>query len=225
MIGQRLADGRLLRRQGGRSFAVGSLGSRLPLGVALLNVAQQQLELLDLAIELLRRAPEARAAQNRELHAQLLDQQCFGVNLRRQRRREPPQFSGIFRQISGGARHAYGYHNTCAGAFEKARNLEETRAFRRFRRNGVKAAPHVHGPASQIDLHARRELEHQATPSADRTRRSASASTSASSDTLAPFGRLISIAPRLAPRRVCRAGFAATSEGGGAEAASTSSSS
>jgi hypothetical protein len=44
-------------------------------------------------------------------------------------------------------------------------------------------------------------LEHQATPSANRTRRSASAS-SASSDTLAPFGKLISIAPRPAPRRV-----------------------
>ena len=67
MIGQRslrtdgFFDGRV-----GRSFAVGSLGSCLPLGVALLNVAQQQLQLLDLAIELLRRAPEARAAQNRE---------------------------------------------------------------------------------------------------------------------------------------------------------------
>jgi transposase len=73
-------------------------------------------------------------------------------------------------------------------------------------------------------LHARCELEHQATPSANRTRRSASACTSASSDTLAPFGRLISIAPRLSPRRVGRAGFAATSERGGAEAASNSSS-
>src|SRR3984957_18853442 len=88
----------------------------------------------------------------------------------------------------------------------------------------VEAAPHVDGLTSQIDLHARCELEHQATPSANRTRRSASASTSASSDTLAPFGRLISIAPRLSPRRVGRAGFAATSERGGAEAASNSSS-
>ena len=39
------------------------------------------------------------------------DQQRLGVNFRGKRRREPPQFGGIFRQISGGARHAYGYHN------------------------------------------------------------------------------------------------------------------
>ena len=47
--------------------------------------------------------------------------------------------------------------------------------------NPSKPRPHVHGLASQVDLHARCELEHQATPSANRTRRSASASTSASS--------------------------------------------
>ena len=58
------------------------------------------------------------------------------MNFRSQRRRESPQFGGVFRQISGGARHAYGYHNMRAGAFEKARNLKESRAFRRFRRNG-----------------------------------------------------------------------------------------
>jgi hypothetical protein len=58
------------------------------------------------------------------------------VNFRGKRRRKPPKFGGIFTQIRGGARHAYGYQNTCAGAFEKARNLKETRAFWRFRRNG-----------------------------------------------------------------------------------------
>jgi hypothetical protein len=58
------------------------------------------------------------------------------VTFRGKRRRKPPKFGGIFTQIRGGARHAYGYQNTCAGAFEKARNLKETRAFWRFRRNG-----------------------------------------------------------------------------------------
>ncbi len=61
-------------------------------------------------------------------------------------------------------------------------------------------------------------------PSAERTRRSASASTSASSDTLAPFGKLISIAPRRAVRCASRAGFVLTSAGGGAVAAPNSSS-
>src|SRR5580693_10588130 len=135
MIRQRRADGRLLRRQGGRSLAVGSLGSRLSLGVPLLDVAEQQLQLLDLAVELLRRPPEARPPQDRQLHSQLLDQQRLGVNFRGERRREPPQFGGIFRQISDGARHAYGYHNIGAGAFDKARNLKESWAFRRLRRN------------------------------------------------------------------------------------------
>ena len=68
----------------------------------------------------------------------------------------------------------------------------------------VEAAPHVDGLQRQIDFHARRELKHQKSPSADRTRRSASASTSASSDTRAPFGSLISIAPR----RACLRGAA-----------------
>ena len=40
----------------------------------------------------------------------------LGVNFRGKRRGKPPKFGGIFRQIRGGARHAYGYQNTCAGA-------------------------------------------------------------------------------------------------------------
>jgi hypothetical protein len=109
-------------------------------------------------------------------------------------------------------------HGTLSGTGHLHQSLRDIRG------QPVEAAPHVHGLASQIDFHDRRELEHQAMPSANRTRRSASASTSASSDTLAPFGRLISIAPRRAPPRVWRAGFVATSEGGGAEAASNPSS-
>ena len=123
MIGQRLADGRLLRRRGGRSLAVGSLSSRLSLGFALLDVAEHQLQLLDLAVELFRRPPETRPPQDRQLHSQLLDQQRLGVNFRGKRRRKPPQLGEIFRQISGGARHAYGYHNMCVGAFKNERNL------------------------------------------------------------------------------------------------------
>jgi hypothetical protein len=111
------------------------LRARLPLGVALLNVAEQQLQLLDLAVELFRRPPETRAPQDGQLRSQLLDQQRLGVNFRGERCRKPSQFVGVFRQISGGARHAYGYHNIGAGAFDKARNLKESRAFRRLRRN------------------------------------------------------------------------------------------
>nr|CCD32264.1 Conserved hypothetical protein [Methylocystis sp. SC2] len=71
----------------------------------------------------------------------------------------------------------------------------------------IKAAPHIDRLARQIHLHARRELKHQRSPSADRTRRNASASTSASSDTRAPLGRLISIAPRRVILRGSRTGF------------------
>ena len=76
----------------------------------------------------------------------------------------------------------------------------------------MKVTPHVDGFQRQRDLHSRRDLELQRSPSADKTRRSASVSTSASSDTRAPFGRLISIAPRRALLR-SRTGFV-TADGG-----------
>ena len=51
----------------------------------------------------------------------------------------PPRTAAVQRDLQANQRrgaNAYGHHNMCAGEFEKARNLEETRAFRRFRRNG-----------------------------------------------------------------------------------------
>ena len=108
VIGQRRAHRRLLRRRRrGRGCVVGSLRARLSRGVALFHVAEQQFQLLDLAVELLRRAPEASAPKDRQLHSQLLNQQRLGVDFRCERRREPPQFGGIFGQIGSGARHAF----------------------------------------------------------------------------------------------------------------------
>lgn len=73
-------------------------------GFALFYIADQQFELFDIAVELFRRSSEARAPQNGELHFQLLDQQHFSVNFHGKRSCKAPQFSGIFRQISDGAR-------------------------------------------------------------------------------------------------------------------------
>ena len=50
------------------------------LGLLLLEVADQQLQLLDLAVELLRGAAEPRPAQRGQLHLQLLDVQRLGVD-------------------------------------------------------------------------------------------------------------------------------------------------
>jgi hypothetical protein len=122
MIWQRRTNRRLLLRRR-RSAAVRCFCSRLPFGVAFLDIADQEFELFDIAVELFRRASEARAPQNGELHFQLLDQQRFGVNFRGERRREAPQFGGVFRQISSGARHAFVYHKTRGGALEDMRNL------------------------------------------------------------------------------------------------------
>jgi hypothetical protein len=52
------------------------------LGSLFLELADQQLELLDIAVELFRRAAEAGAPQHRELHLQLLDVQRLGMDLR-----------------------------------------------------------------------------------------------------------------------------------------------
>src|SRR3984885_3961308 len=118
---------------------------------------------------------------------------------------EPTFLKSLGEKTQAGAVPGQNLHVVAALAAEyecRSRIGIGAQRLRHIRGQPVEAATHVHGLASQIDLHARRELEHQVTPSANRTRRSASASTSASSDTLAPFGRLISIAPRLAPRRV-----------------------
>jgi hypothetical protein len=116
---------------------------------------------------------------------------------------EPPFLQTLGEKTQAGAVPGQNLHVVAALAAKherRARIRVGAQRLRDIRGQPVEAAPHVHGFASQIDLHARRELKHQATPSAVRTRRSATASTSASSDTLAPFGKLISIAPRLLRR-------------------------
>jgi len=53
------------------------------LGLLLLEFADQQFELLDVAVELFRRPAEPRATQHGELHLELLDMQRLGINLGR----------------------------------------------------------------------------------------------------------------------------------------------
>ena len=79
---------RLLARVGpGKRLAVGlrvrfgRAGASVFSGSILFERADQQFELLDVAIELLRRAAEPRAPQHGQLHLQLLDVQRFGVDL------------------------------------------------------------------------------------------------------------------------------------------------
>ena len=77
--------------------------------------ADQQLKLLDRVVELLGGAAEARAAQHRQLHLQLLDMQRLGMDLGRiggdldilagqlclQINREVAQRGGVVRQRQG----------------------------------------------------------------------------------------------------------------------------
>ena len=106
---------------GRRSLAVGSFGSRSSLGVALLDVAGED-QLSISAVERLTR-PGSAAWQIASKGAASTSE-TFGVNL--------PHNAAAIRPHqrdqcpAAGARHAYGYHNMCAGAFEKARNSEET---------------------------------------------------------------------------------------------------
>jgi len=66
-------------RLGGVSCA----GAGITFGLFLLEFADQQFELLDVAVELLRRPAEPRATQHGELHLQLLDMQRLGIDLGR----------------------------------------------------------------------------------------------------------------------------------------------
>jgi hypothetical protein len=109
VIGQRLAPGHLTsspgrlwfgaRRRGGCSCA------RLALCLAFLQITDDELELLDLAIQLLRRAAVARPLQHRELRLQLLQVQRLGVELGLQRHGEGPQRLGITREGGLQQRH------------------------------------------------------------------------------------------------------------------------
>ena len=84
----------------------------LRLGRALLDVADQKFELLDLCVELLRRAAEARPPQHGKLVLQLFDHQGLGLDggfehreIVLQRAREMAERSGVVGQIGNGARH------------------------------------------------------------------------------------------------------------------------
>src|SRR3981189_1303053 len=62
---------------------------------ASLVFAEQQLELLDLAVELLRGAAEPRPSQHRELRFEMLDLQRLGIELRIAHREQPIAFGQL----------------------------------------------------------------------------------------------------------------------------------
>ena len=68
---------------GSAGVPVGRLVRGVLGGSSSFEFADQQFELLDLAVELLRGAAEPRASQHGQLHLQLLDMQRLGVDLRR----------------------------------------------------------------------------------------------------------------------------------------------
>ena len=104
-----------------RALWPGRGASRLALDRALLEVADQEFELLDGLLELLRRAAEPRPTQDGQLCLELLDMQRLGVDLGvadsdrqipirqlgLQRHCEGPQGVGIGRQTRTGQRHAF----------------------------------------------------------------------------------------------------------------------
>ena len=65
----------------GRICYGGTLG--VSCGLVGLEFADQQFKLIDVLLELLRRAPEPSPAQHRQLHLELLDVQRLGMNLGR----------------------------------------------------------------------------------------------------------------------------------------------
>jgi len=77
----RLVVARFSARRDCARFVFGLLGADLILCHALLELAEQELELLDLAVELLRGAAEARPPQHRELRLEMLDLQRLRVKL------------------------------------------------------------------------------------------------------------------------------------------------
>jgi len=99
MRGQRLATCRLVipRRGAPRAggLLLGLLGACVTLRHAFLEFAEQQLELLDLAVELLRGAAEPRPSQHRELRFEMLDLQRLGIELRIAHREQPIAFGQL----------------------------------------------------------------------------------------------------------------------------------
>ena len=75
------------------------------LGPGLLQIADDQLQEIDLAIELLGRLAIAGSAQGRQLRLQLLYMQGLGVEFRLQQRREGAKLVRITGQVLGRQRH------------------------------------------------------------------------------------------------------------------------
>jgi hypothetical protein len=107
MIGQRSAAG-----DGARGFAAASgrfdTGFGRPrrrCGVAFLEIAEQQLQLPEVAVELFRGTAKAGPPQRRQLRLQLLDVQGLGIDLCLQQRRESAQRVGIAGQSRGRQSH------------------------------------------------------------------------------------------------------------------------
>src|SRR6267378_8405843 len=71
------------------------LGACVTLRHAFLEFAEQQLELLDLAVELLRGAAEPRPSQYRELRFEMLDLKRLGIELRIAHREQPIAFGQL----------------------------------------------------------------------------------------------------------------------------------
>jgi hypothetical protein len=85
MVGQRAAaaPGSLALARRGQRCRIGRCRLRLHLGLGLilLDPADHELELLDGAVELFRRAADPGPAQHRQLYLQLLDVQGLGMDL------------------------------------------------------------------------------------------------------------------------------------------------
>lgn len=96
---QRLAARRLVipRRGAPRAggLLVGLLGARAALRQAFLEFAEQHLDLLNLAVELLRGAAEPGPSQHRELRLEMLDLQRLGIELRIAHRDQPIAFGQL----------------------------------------------------------------------------------------------------------------------------------
>src|SRR3982074_3110374 len=83
------------RASGWRAPAPPAPAPRVSPRHAFLEFAEQHLELLDLAVELLRGAAEPRSSQHRELRLEMLDLQRLGIELRIAHRDQPIAFGEL----------------------------------------------------------------------------------------------------------------------------------
>jgi hypothetical protein len=106
VLGQRLAvaGARRLGARRGRDRR-GRVLARLVLSLGFLQVADDQLEQIDLAVELLGGLAEPGPPQRGQLRLQLLDMEGLGVQFMLQRPGEGAQLLGVGWQFSGRQRH------------------------------------------------------------------------------------------------------------------------